>query len=628
MQRLLLTPTSRCLAQLHTLSCTIFTATRTPITARSATAHLPADSPHYSHYFRPIKSHMSTTPVTRSTSTASTMEQQQRNRVGTIVLTDLESRICDLLVQVAEHLHQINPAKPRVTIRIAGGWVRDKLLGKESEDLDFALDNMMGYEFAMGVNQFMREKGLETSHIGKIDVNPDRSKHLETATTKVLGHHVDFVNLRTETYHEHSRIPVVEFGSPEEDALRRDITINALFYNLHTRKVEDYTQRGLEDLEKGYIRTPLPPVQTFIDDPLRVLRVIRFASRFHFTLDSELHRACIRGSTEHETIRNAFLTKISRERVGTELDKMLRGNDPYRAIQLIIKDFGFYDVLFKEPPPEVLISPASGPRGTPIDAFSEVESDGDLALRMATTLAHLLSSDHSTLQSIFPHTMFPLSNDDIRLLFFVTLLVPFRGRTYLEKKKNVYPLSKYMVMTSLKLSNIDSDFSSSILTLAPQIISFIEKLSALPSPSSPSSRFTPDRRTLGLFTRELGTKPPYPTGKPLGSKWPLAVLLSFVIEVSSVLARSPHRFAVPLFENGELQATIQKYQKLKNVIADYGVEEAYALKPVLHGGEVAKLRGIKPGPVVATYLTQIIEWQLENPTGTKEECEEWLKSLP
>lgn len=78
-----------------------------------------------------------------------------------------------------------------------------------------------------------------------------------------------------------------EFGTPVEDALRRDACVNALFYNLHTRKVEDFTKRGLEDMEKKLLRTPLPPFETFADDPLRVLRLIRFASRLSFTIVPE-----------------------------------------------------------------------------------------------------------------------------------------------------------------------------------------------------------------------------------------------------------------------------------------------------------------------------------------------------
>jgi tRNA nucleotidyltransferase (CCA-adding enzyme) len=204
----------------------------------------------------------------------------------------------------------------------------------------------------------------------------------------------------------------------------------------------------------GHIRTPLPPVQTFIDDPLRVLRVIRFASRFGFTLDSELHESCARGSQDHETIRTAFLSKISRERIGAEWDKMLRGPDPYRAIYLIVKDFGFYDLIFTEPAPELVQAPASGPRGVPLDALAENETDCDLALRISEMVFHALGSTseaNALLQILLPDYIMPLSVDDMRLLYFASVLVPFRGRTYLEKKKNVLPLSKYMVMTSLKV---------------------------------------------------------------------------------------------------------------------------------------------------------------------------------
>lgn len=82
-----------------------------------------------------------------------------------------------------------------------------------------------------------------------------------------------------------------EFGTPEEDALRRDCTINALFYNLHTSQIEDFTKRGLKDIKLKKIVTPLKPYSTFEDDPLRILRCIRFASRFGFKIDSEVKLA-------------------------------------------------------------------------------------------------------------------------------------------------------------------------------------------------------------------------------------------------------------------------------------------------------------------------------------------------
>lgn len=165
---------------------------------------------------------------------------------------------------------------------------------------------------------------------------------------------LDLVNLRSESYAADSRIPEMTFGTAADDAKRRDLTINALFYNLHTREVEDLTGRGLEDLRKGVVRTPLAPRTTFLDDPLRVLRAVRFAHRFRFAIDPELLAA----AAEPE-VREALRTKarsarrpacalarvsapggpsksdrrpgpalrlrqVSKERVGIELEGMLR----------------------------------------------------------------------------------------------------------------------------------------------------------------------------------------------------------------------------------------------------------------------------------------------------------------
>lgn len=83
------------------------------------------------------------------------------------------------------------------------------------------------------------------------------------------------MNLRTEAYTESSRIPSMDIGGPEEDAFRRDLTINSLFYNVNTGAVEDYVGRGMEDIRNQIIRTPLPALTTLLDDPLRVLRAVR-----------------------------------------------------------------------------------------------------------------------------------------------------------------------------------------------------------------------------------------------------------------------------------------------------------------------------------------------------------------
>lgn len=118
----------------------------------------------------------------------------------------------------------------------------------------------MGFAFAEHLRDFAARKGIQAGTISKITQNPDQSKHLETATLKIFGMDIDLVNLRSEEYAENSRIPteVVSygispsilllmankaFGTPLQDALRRDITINALFYNVHTGEVEDFTEK-------------------------------------------------------------------------------------------------------------------------------------------------------------------------------------------------------------------------------------------------------------------------------------------------------------------------------------------------------------------------------------------------
>ncbi len=281
------------------------------------------------------------------------------SKTGTALhLSHVEATLRTLLLDVAEHIDSSpEPAasstaklseplsQAKLELRFTGGWVRDKLLGVESHDIDVAISKMTGYQFGLRMRKYLETPRIAdkyTLHEGnggksttdksgnvvkslagglhKIEANPEKSKHLETVTTKILGLDIDLVNLRKESYTEDSRNPQMEFGSPEEDALRRDATVNALFYNLHTSLVEDFTGKGLDDMKQKIIRTPMEPYQTFKDDPLRVLRLIRFASRLNYTIEPATKEAM-----KNPDIREALRAKISRERVGVELEKMLKG---------------------------------------------------------------------------------------------------------------------------------------------------------------------------------------------------------------------------------------------------------------------------------------------------------------
>lgn len=258
----------------------------------------------------------------------------------TISLTPSEDRLRKLLLDVAASIdaspspisqsEQGAHSREPLVLRWAGGWVRDKLLGAESQDIDVAINCMTGEEFGRRLGDFcddpavIKKYSITPKDLGSlhtIKANPEKSKNLATATCRVFDADVDFVNLRKETYAADSRNPQVEFGTAEEDASRRDATVNALFYNLHTDEVEDFVG-GVPDLEAGLIRTPLEPLQTFTDDPLRVLRLVRFASRLGFSIDPDTEQLMA-----DSRVLKSLQIKISRERVGIEMEKMLKGRD-------------------------------------------------------------------------------------------------------------------------------------------------------------------------------------------------------------------------------------------------------------------------------------------------------------
>lgn len=259
-----------------------------------------------------------------------------------ITLNKTEVKIFDLLMKV------VKSKTPNTTLRVAGGWVRDKLLGKESSDIDIAIDTMTGEDFANLLLQCMKEHGIHQLGVTVVEANPEQSKHLATAMVRLFGLPIDFVNLRSETYTD-SRIPQMKMGTPQEDALRRDLTINAIFYNINENRVEDLVG-GINDLQLKIARTPTDPVQTFLDDPLRILRTVRFAARYNLNLDPSL----VSAATKPE-IQKAFREKVSHERIWTELvgkndgdhwkPGALVGENPIKAV-LLLKELGLMENIF------------------------------------------------------------------------------------------------------------------------------------------------------------------------------------------------------------------------------------------------------------------------------------------
>ena len=203
---------------------------------------------------------------------------------------------------------------------VIGGYVRDCFLGKPNKDIDIVVEGS-GIALAEAVARKCKARVSVFRNFG-------------TAMLKFRGMEVEFVGARKESYHRDSRKPIVEDGTLEEDQLRRDFTINAMAFSLQE---EDYGALvdpfgGIKDLAAGIIRTPLEPEQTYSDDPLRMLRAIRFATR----LSTPDHPFVIVPESL-QAMRNMAgrLQILSRERIVEELNKMLLTDRPSMAFQLL-----------------------------------------------------------------------------------------------------------------------------------------------------------------------------------------------------------------------------------------------------------------------------------------------------
>ena len=211
---------------------------------------------------------------------------------------------------------------------VIGGYVRDCFLGRENDDIDIVVEGS-GIELA-------KEVAKSVERISGRHCNVSIFKNFGTAMLKFEGAEIEFVGARRESYRHDSRKPVVEDGTLEEDQMRRDFTINAMAFSLQK---EDYGALvdpfgGIRDLSAGIIRTPLDPEQTYSDDPLRMLRAIRFATKLStpeqvFTIVPE--------SIEAMKKMKDRMAILSKERIVEELDKILLTPHPSVGFHLADK---------------------------------------------------------------------------------------------------------------------------------------------------------------------------------------------------------------------------------------------------------------------------------------------------
>ncbi|KAL8912564.1 MAG: hypothetical protein Q9171_002428 [Xanthocarpia ochracea] len=500
-----------------------------------------------------------------------------------IALSEQEATLRQFLLDVSNYIGTLE-GHSRPKLRITGGWVRDKLLGVGSKDIDIGIDSMTGYNFGALMKEYLEQPDtqakyphIELPKLAKIPANPDKSKHLETTTIKIMGLDIDLVNLRKETYTEDSRNPQMEFGSPKDDALRRDATVNAMFYNLDESEIEDLTGRGFKDIERGVIKTPLSPYQTFKDDPLRVLRAIRFASRLGYSIDAEDERAM-----SDKGIWEEFKLKITRERVGVEITKMLQGPNPRQALHLIDR-LGLYQTIFT--------IPDSG-ASPPAMAFSNWRKAYD-QLEAFVNAEPKESDTHNAMTTI--KSILLSNSEDVYRMWLLCAFVPWaRVAPAAPKKPGAKSASTPAAIAAQKGIKADNTSKDLIENAVSHLENIIQVRHAVTKEGTMTTN--PLKRKQGNVSREEQGL----SIRKWGSNWRCSVMYAILTEISE---SAPE-------ENHEL---LEGYAHWLSTLKDMDLLEAHQLKPLLKGDKLAKAFDTKSVKWRSEALERIVAWQLRNP---------------
>ncbi|RDA84087.1 hypothetical protein CP532_0477 [Ophiocordyceps camponoti-leonardi (nom. inval.)] len=521
------------------------------------------------------------------------------NRDGTISLLPAEKLLRELLLDCRTHIQKSGlPAAKNLEMWITGGWVRDRLLGIPCSDVDIALSTMTGSQFGEALTEFFNleannrfrdqasDLGLETTYVftgfHTTKQNLRKSKNLETTIGKVFGLDVDLVNLRKEVYDDDSRTPIMEFGTAEEDAFRRDATVNSLFFNLDTQKVVDLTARGLDDMAAGIIRTPLEPHKTFMDDPLRVLRLIRIGSKLGYTVEE-----ATRSSMGDADIHAALSVKVSRERVGIEVFKMMRQPNPQFALQSLFEADLYHTVFLDR---NSTIRKALQQRLPPQEADRPWPMTWPRAYQL---LARLLADEASELGRMLH------AHESVECLWLMAVYAPLA-----ELRQDMLKKAVAVAVESIKATNKHSK----LLDQAMRNVDSIRDTIALVDGQQDK---LPTRASIGMTIRAWG------------DTWRPQVLFSLLAQV--VYDTSLPSSLPSVEEDTALKDFLALYNAFLAFVTREGLEDVYAIKPLLDGNAIMNLFGLQQGGrYLAKAITELVAWQLDNQTLGVEEAKEWL----
>lgn len=416
--------------------------------------------------------------------------------------------------------------------------------------------------------------------------NANMSKKLETAGGRLFGLEVDMVNLRREVYDGTSRNPDMEFGSAEEDAFRRDATVNALFFHLKTQVVVDLTGKGIDDLDAKVMRTPLDPRQTFMDDPLRVLRLIRIGSKLGFAIDT-VAMTCMQEAEIHGVLN----TMVTRDRIGTEVFKMMQGSNTEVAFQRI-HDANLYIPIFVR---------LNSPLISTLQNIFPCPSTDKLPHWPATwprsfqMLSKILLQE-SNLAKLVRH------KENVEFLWTMAAYAPLAALRHTKLREAVQEAAD-AIRCPLKVSELLEssmrDFDSVVT-----VISVV----------ADEDQSRPQRSTVGMAIRSWG------------ATWRTQVVYVLLSQAVHIGIGDPTTDESAV-ESNMLEALLCKYSLFADFICREKLLGAALQRPLLNGNEIQRLFGLQGGgKYLKSVLEKLIEWQFDHADEGVEAARAWLLS--
>jgi tRNA nucleotidyltransferase/poly(A) polymerase len=488
-----------------------------------------------------------------------------------------------------------------VTARVAGGWVRDKIMGKSSKDIDIAVDKMSGKDFSKYLMKYADIIG-EDAKSGLIPAKPDQGKNLETAIFRIMGEDIEIVNLRDEKYIPGSRHPeTIPTDSPIKDAFRRDFTINCLFYNINTGKVEDFTGTGISDVENGIIRTPevsaeninevgrhITAKQTFMDDPLRIMRAIRFANRYGFRIDESVANAA-----RDEDVQREFRKMITPERIEIEMRKIMGENRSPRYALELIRDWGLRDEVLRLP-----------------EEYSEWEMDQNNPHHELNLWDHLMEALDNIQEIVSEKNV---SAADRYILNWATLLHDV-GKLD-PNTHGIKDLEGKLISTYYGHENSSMKAAEYMLRKLPGTsVKEIERIKTLidaarrmnPSHLDPDQPSSMGSKAIGKILRLT---------KDFEYDWERAL----EVAMADSAAHKKDWIRSNQYPRTYWDSLSDQFKSMPKNVG--------TMPPLLSGKDIMEMFGRKGGPWVGKIISAMIDWQLENLNATKEDAVEFAKKF-